>query len=654
MKKFLFIVLIACFTTALLSQTIVSTTPSNRNVILEEYTGKTCGWCPAAHKIAQQLMNANPGRLFSIAIHQGGFAEGIPNYTTPYGDPLMAQAGPPSGYPTGSLNRQRLPGTSGSGQLLYDRGQWTSIANTIKAEASCLNVAAEGTIDWATRKLTLLVEVYYTGSAAQPTNKLTVAMLQNEILGPQSGMRENYPEMVLGTLYRHQHMLRDFITGQWGVDVTPTTTGSFWEDTFEYDIPLHINDIDVALEDLEFLVFVAENEKTIISGAKANITMVNQPANDARIPLLTEIPMYDCSTAARAYVTIKNIGTDPLTSAEFTYTVAGGATNSFVWNKRSIPTMTTDTIHLPDFQIQIGQEQVIQTTLVKANGQAITAAPKAIPITKVVTPGDVGMTFILATDQHANHNTFKIFNPDGTILIQDGPWDPCAWLCVTPRYYNFVPVMEGCHTVVVYDSNGDGVNYDSGAGYIKILNAKGEEIWYNNGVFGYEMGVGVSVDAIATVHKISATAANNGEISPAGERLFYIEGTDAEFTFSPRAGYEVREVQIDGVTVPGTAAITSYTIPAVEKDYKIHVLFRVKQIGIEDANGVAISIAPNPVNDKLYVTGMYEKLEIISITGQVLATAHNEPTVEVSHLAKGIYFVKIQSNGKTGTFKVVK
>jgi hypothetical protein len=91
----------------------------------------------------------------------------------------------------------------------------------------------------------------------------------------------------------------------------------------------------------------------------------------------------------------------------------------------------------------------------------------------------------------------------------------------------------------------------------------------------------------------------------------------------------------------------------VDKGYMIHVTFKLID-GIRDVNGATISIAPNPVNDKIIVTGMYDKLEIFSISGQILSTACNQPLIDVTHLTTGIYFVKIQTNGQTCTFKVVK
>ena len=56
------------------AQTFVSTTPENKNVILEEFTGIYCQFCPDGHLIAQNLHNANPNDVFLINIHTGGYS----------------------------------------------------------------------------------------------------------------------------------------------------------------------------------------------------------------------------------------------------------------------------------------------------------------------------------------------------------------------------------------------------------------------------------------------------------------------------------------------------------------------------------------------------------------------------------------------------
>ena len=72
MKKILFFCVLSVFCAlgALAqSEQFVSTTPSNKNVVLEEYTGVNCTYCPDGHKIANQIVAANPDRVFVINVH---------------------------------------------------------------------------------------------------------------------------------------------------------------------------------------------------------------------------------------------------------------------------------------------------------------------------------------------------------------------------------------------------------------------------------------------------------------------------------------------------------------------------------------------------------------------------------------------------------
>ena len=61
----------------------------------------------------------------------------------------------------------------------------------VLAESSPVNVAAQATLDLSTAQLTVVVEAYYTGNGTGATNYLNVAVLQDGIVGPQSGSGAN-------------------------------------------------------------------------------------------------------------------------------------------------------------------------------------------------------------------------------------------------------------------------------------------------------------------------------------------------------------------------------------------------------------------------------------------------------------------------------
>ena len=258
MKKISFtLILLLAIVSGVFSQTLVTTDPTNKNVVLEEFTGIHCQYCPEGHAIAQALLNNNPGRAVAIAIHQGAFAvpdAGDPDYRTPFGDALASQAGINS-YPAGTVNRHIFVG----GKTGMGRGDWTPSANIILDQPSPVNVGIESSYNSATRELTVHVELYYTANSATNSNFINIALLQDHIFGPQTGGGA-------GNNYEHMHMLRYLITGQWGDEVTTTTQGSFVDRTYTYTIPDNYNSIPCVVENCQVAVFVAQSHQEVLSG----------------------------------------------------------------------------------------------------------------------------------------------------------------------------------------------------------------------------------------------------------------------------------------------------------------------------------------------------------------------------------------------------
>ena len=184
------------------SQTIVSTDVENKKVILEEYTGIYCTYCPDGHAIAQALKDQYPNDVFLINIHTGGYANpqgSDPDFRTDFGAALDAQASV-TGYPSGSVNRQYFSDLSMGGGTAMGRGQWNTAASRVLDQSSYVNVGVEASINVQNNELTVHVEGYYTGDSPQSTNYLNIALTQNNTLGPQTGGG-------MGSDYNHMHRL---------------------------------------------------------------------------------------------------------------------------------------------------------------------------------------------------------------------------------------------------------------------------------------------------------------------------------------------------------------------------------------------------------------------------------------------------------------
>lgn len=248
--------------TGLIAQVLVTTEAQNKNVVLEEFTGIHCQYCPDGHRIAQGISDANPGRVVLINIHQGVYANpsaGEPDFRTPFGDAIAGQANI-SGYPAGTVNRHLFPGNSGTSM---SRGSWSAAADQIMAMPSPVNVGIETTYETSTRLLTVTVELYYTGTSAVTSNFINVALLQNNVIGPQTGGGA-------GNNYVHKHMLRHLLTGQWGDEVTTTSQGSLVTRTYTYTVPAAYNSVPCVIENCQIGVFVAQSHQEILTGDLVN------------------------------------------------------------------------------------------------------------------------------------------------------------------------------------------------------------------------------------------------------------------------------------------------------------------------------------------------------------------------------------------------
>lgn len=257
-RALLSVIAFIAFSVADSAQTLVSTEPHHRVVVLEEYTGIHCGYCPDGHRLANLLRAKYDNEPVLINIHSGSFATpgaGEPDFRTQFGDSLDRQS-QLTGYPAGTVNRRVFSGLATIPAL--SRNQWDAAAVQLMKMTSPVNVGVHSTYDSATRKLTVEVELFYTSDAPAPVNRLNVVLLENHVIGVQSDYANGNH-----TDYHHMHMLRWMLTGQWGEEITTTTKGSLVKRVFTYTVPPAFN-----AQNCDVAAFVAEGRQEIYSGAQ--------------------------------------------------------------------------------------------------------------------------------------------------------------------------------------------------------------------------------------------------------------------------------------------------------------------------------------------------------------------------------------------------
>ena len=257
------------------AQTFVSTIPEKRNVVLEEFTGIYCIYCPDGHRLAQELKDANPEDVALINLHVSSYADpgtsGDPDFRTPFGTGIQNQADI-SGYPAGTINRKDFTylGFAQDSGTAMSRAKWVDAAPIILADSSYVNVSAEASLHINTRELTVVVQAYYTDDGA-PINYVKVALLQNNVPGPQYGAVYNPTQILPNGDYNHMHMLRHLLAGN---TIIGATSGTLYSDTLTYTIPDDLNGVDYELFELSVVVFISEPGAEIITGSEATMTYI--------------------------------------------------------------------------------------------------------------------------------------------------------------------------------------------------------------------------------------------------------------------------------------------------------------------------------------------------------------------------------------------
>ena len=655
------------FSFSLKAQQYVSTEPANRNVILEEFTGRNCTWCPDGHKIANQIMAAHPDRVWAINIHAGGYAPtSYPNFNTQDGTTIH-NGFSISGYPCGVVNR--------STAAAQDRGQWNNAANNQMSQVSECNVAGRVIVNPETRMAIITVEVYYTGNSAVDENFLTVAMLQDSILGSQTGMSNN-PDQVIGNQYCHMHIFRDIITtSAWGDPISPTTQGTLITRTYEYEIPEVIgspNGVEVDLNNIFFLAWVAERQqgnayRPILTGCELDMV---QGVDEPIYPIIKSVSQSGgttCSHTKDIEVDIQNIGTETLTSMSVEVEFEG-ETQTIEW-----------TGELAQYEIEkiVASVEVpfgtypVHVTLTQANGEPLakegSGSVECIEWAEVETEAEEEtLRLELMQDKFGAQITWEFVASDGTVIASGGPYTTLAGgATATQLHLESVTVpADECVRFNINDSQGNGICCSFGHGYYIVKDSQGNVLFgdEDNGEFGESASNLISIRGPQATVEVGTTEVTN------------VSYTHADFIASlayegypDEVGFECRKVtSSEPMIIPGILnefgrilgstdelehtsiyMVKAFAIVNGETYYGAETTFQTWTEGVAELEQ-SLKIYPNPTTGLLNVQGEgMTNVEVYNTVGQRVMTQvvnGNGIQLNTESLNNGIYFLRIQAN----------
>ena len=660
---------------SLKAQQYVSTTPANRNVLLEEFTGRNCGYCPDGHVISNQIAAAHPGRYWAINIHAGGYSPSTyPNLNTPDGTVINNGFGITS-YPNGVVNRSTASGVS--------RSQWASYTNTQLGQAAECNVAGMVVINPETRVANITVEVYYTGNSSQSSNYLTVAMLQDSIWGSQSSGATN-PEQWVNGQYCHMHALRDIISDNvWGDEITPTTQGTLITRTYTYQIPEQIgasNAVAVDLDNIHFLAYVTEMFQGTPTRPVLNVNELEivQGFDEPIHPFIKTVSQQSsaaCTHTKIAEIRVQNGGTETLTSMNVAVEIEG-STTTFEW-EGELPQYAITSVEIP-VEVPFGSHTA-NALITQANGQNLETQKSfgmnCLEWIDLFIPVEEQLELRLMQDKFGNQITWKVTTSDGTIIASGGPYTMLLGSSATQLHIeHFTIPTDECVKFSIYDSGENGICCTNGQGYFILYDSQNNVLFgdENDGDFGSESSFLLSVRG-------------ENQVQVGGTEVEVMNYTDANFVSSleyegypdevgfvyQKEGGELQSVvgiinefrnilaTVNDLEHSSTYTVKAYAVVGNSTYFGEETTFTTWMEGVNELDN-SLKLYPNPVSEVLNLVGEgMNKVEIFNAMGQLVLTeeVNGNATISTSALCNGFYFVRIYAqNGEMATrnFSVVR
>lgn len=206
-----------------------TTAGPKRKILLEDFTGHTCGNCPCAAKEALKLDSAFEGRVIVIASHVGFFAEPYANgtkfrtdYRTPAGtevnDYFQIDA---QGLPQGMVNRKIVDGARILSSTAWASAVSPFVTDTNISKYPDATISISASYNSANRTASIDVNSKYL-KLGSSNHQLVVYVVEDSIINWQKfyascgGVDKDVSD------YVHRHLLRGAVNSTWG-DVLYTT-----------------------------------------------------------------------------------------------------------------------------------------------------------------------------------------------------------------------------------------------------------------------------------------------------------------------------------------------------------------------------------------------------------------------------------------------
>ncbi|MCR9171365.1 MAG: Omp28-related outer membrane protein [bacterium] len=226
--------------------TFAPNTSDERNVLLEDYTGHKCTFCPAAATEAENIKAANAGRVVVMGIHAGpngtenlqmedAFYFGVfYNYISDALGQYFGVNWPGSnfaGNPYGAISRK----DNGNGTPMEGPQTWAnSVSDIISTNDNKVRLQAMSNYYPSTKGLFLHTEVEVVDQTLTNELRIVAYLIEDEFVAPQLN------NGIVDTFYTHHDILRESLDGTvWGqpLDAEHLDANGKYYFNYIYEVP---------------------------------------------------------------------------------------------------------------------------------------------------------------------------------------------------------------------------------------------------------------------------------------------------------------------------------------------------------------------------------------------------------------------------------
>lgn len=217
----------------------VESNPSIRKILIEEFTGHLCTYCPDGAREIDNLVALYGSQIIPLSYHAGNFADvpasgngfdangdGVMDYTTNFktisGEIYFSTFGVASN-PAATVSRINNAGITGL-------SQWDADILSIKNDVPKVSIGLSTLYDDSTRIVKAVVNTEWLSSETG-NYKLQLYLVQDSIYDWQLDNSVHMP------LYLHRHVFRKAINGAWGTPIPSSNIGDI--NTQEHAIELN-------------------------------------------------------------------------------------------------------------------------------------------------------------------------------------------------------------------------------------------------------------------------------------------------------------------------------------------------------------------------------------------------------------------------------